>query len=141
MITQNEPILQVAAKAAIVDAQGRVLLVREAATGANNTKVGYWGLVGGRLEAGESFKQGLRREVNEEVGIEIEVIKPVYVGEWYPVIHGKQHHIIAIFMLATYKGGGIAVSAEHDRSAWVLPADRAQYNMMEPDCYVVDSLA
>ncbi|MEK7153242.1 MAG: NUDIX hydrolase, partial [Patescibacteria group bacterium] len=71
--------LQVAAKAAVIDDKGRVLIVREAATGKNNTKVGLWGLVGGRLDPGESFLDGLQREVAEETGLRVRPLNPLYV--------------------------------------------------------------
>jgi ADP-ribose pyrophosphatase YjhB (NUDIX family) len=94
----KEPILQVAAKAVIVNDDGKVLITREAASDINNTKVGKWGLVGGRLNPGEAFFDGLGREVEEKTGLEVEVVAPVYVGEWHPVIRGMGHQIIAIFM-------------------------------------------
>ncbi|HUD10889.1 MAG TPA: NUDIX domain-containing protein, partial [Candidatus Saccharimonadia bacterium] len=51
MDTPDVPILRVAAKAVILDRDGRVLIVREAKSGPDNTKVGLWELLGGRLEA------------------------------------------------------------------------------------------
>lgn len=36
---------------------------------------GLWGLPGGRIEAGESIKDSAIREVQEETGLEIEVVK------------------------------------------------------------------
>ncbi len=55
---------------AIVRRDERVLFVRRspAARGA----VGYWTPVSGRLEPGETEPQALRREVREEVGLEVE---------------------------------------------------------------------
>src|SRR6187431_844175 len=93
------PVLRVAAKAIIVNDKGQVLIIREASTGPDNTKVGQWGLVGGRLEPGESFLEGLQREVREETGLKVQVEKPVHVGEWRPIIRDVPHQIIAIFML------------------------------------------
>ncbi len=49
---QPGPITQVAAKAAIFNATGELLLVQEAAID-TNTKAGQWGLPGGRMEEGE----------------------------------------------------------------------------------------
>jgi 8-oxo-dGTP diphosphatase len=136
-----KPLLQVAAKAAIVDSLGRVLIVREASTGKNNTKVGKWGLVGGRIEPSESFLDGLRREVDEETGLRVKVLKPLYVGEWRPTIHDVPHQIIAIFMYCLASTSEVKLSVEHDEYAWIEPAKRHVYPMMEPDCYVVDALA
>lgn len=133
-------VLQVAAKAVIVNEREEVLIVREAATGKNNTKVGLWGLIGGRLEPGEAFAAGLAREVLEEVGLEVEALQPVYVGEWRPVIHTVPHQIIAIFVRCKPLTTNVRLSEEHDAYKWIEPASRHQYKMMEPDCYVVDAL-
>jgi ADP-ribose pyrophosphatase YjhB (NUDIX family) len=62
------PILQVAAKAVIVDGAGRLLLVRESRK-ATNTQEGRYGLVGGRLQPGEGFFDAFTREVKEETGL------------------------------------------------------------------------
>jgi 8-oxo-dGTP diphosphatase len=140
MTKTAQPILQVAAKAAIVDDRGRVLIVREAASDKNNTKVGLWGLVGGRLNPGEAFLDGLKREVNEETGLRVDPIKPLQVGEWRPVINGVEHQIVAIFMLCKCPTTKVKLSNEHSEFAWVEPNKRHGYQMMEPDCFVVDAV-
>jgi 8-oxo-dGTP diphosphatase len=134
------PILQVAAKAAIVNDKNQVLIVRESIKDKNNTKVGFYGLVGGRLSTGESFMGGLAREVMEETGLVVEAIKPLYVGEWNPVIQGIPHQIVAIFMLCKTNKTSVKISIEHDDYIWIKPAERSKYPMMEPDCYAVDML-
>lgn len=55
---------------------GKVLLVREA-----ESLSGKWELPGGGLDFGEEIHQGLKREIEEEVGIHVTAIseKPVYV--------------------------------------------------------------
>jgi 8-oxo-dGTP pyrophosphatase MutT (NUDIX family) len=48
----------------IHDAAGRVLLHRRHDDGS-------WDLIGGSMEPGESFEQTVRREVREEIGVEL----------------------------------------------------------------------
>ena len=55
--------------AVIRDAQGRFLLVQRA----NEPGHGLWSLPGGRVEPGETDAGALRREVAEEVGLQIRV--------------------------------------------------------------------
>ena len=55
--------------AVIKDAQGRLLLIKRGhAPGA-----GRWSLPGGRIEPGETDAQALRREMQEETGLLVEV--------------------------------------------------------------------
>lgn len=139
--TEKPIVLQVAAKAAIVNSSGEVLIVREASSGKNNTKVGLYGLVGGRLNPGESFIDGLKREIMEETGLQVEVGDPLYVGEWHPVIRGVEHQIIAVFVRCTSLNEDVQLSEEHDSYKWINPADRKNHKIVEPDCFVIDKLA
>ncbi len=57
---------RVSVKALILDDQRRFLLVKDI--------TGKWELPGGGLEQGESVQQGLRREIKEEMGLELNYI-------------------------------------------------------------------
>jgi ADP-ribose pyrophosphatase YjhB (NUDIX family) len=75
--------LREAARAVILDPDGRILLVRfEFADRA------VWACPGGGLEPGESHEGALRRELREEVGLELEELGPCV---W------TRTHIIPIF--------------------------------------------
>jgi ADP-ribose pyrophosphatase YjhB (NUDIX family) len=58
----------VAAAAFVFDSHGRILLIRRA----REPSAGMLGVPGGFIDFGESAEEGLRREVREEVGIEID---------------------------------------------------------------------
>ena len=136
----KEVILRVAAKAVITNAKGQVLIVREGGKYDEGSKIGQYGLPGGRLNVGEMFQDGLKREAREETGLDVEPIKPLQVGEWHPTIKGVPHQIIAIFMLCKAKPGKVTLSDEHDDYQWVEPTDDLSM-MMEPDKSVVAAQA
>jgi len=51
---------------AIIESEGKLLLARR-------SDIGWWNLPGGGMEAGEAVDEALKREVREEVGIEISI--------------------------------------------------------------------
>lgn len=135
----SEPVLAVAAKALIVRDDGRVLILRESATHDTNAQKALYGLVGGRLNPGERFFDALAREIREETGLEVEVLRPLYVGERRPVIKGVPHQVVAMFMLCRAKNANVTLSEEHDGFEWIDPAKYGDYEFMDPDDKVIDA--
>ncbi|HSD55849.1 MAG TPA: NUDIX hydrolase [Candidatus Saccharimonadales bacterium] len=135
------PILQVAAKAVIVNDEGKVLIVRESVNDPNNTQVGLWGLPGGRLEPGEAFLDGLKREALEEVGLNIEAGRPLCMGEWHPTIQGIPHHIIAFFVRCKPLTTNVQLSDEHDAYEWLDLNELDKYALMDDELHAFKALA
>lgn len=67
------PLVHVAAGALVAD-DGRVLVARRAAKAHQG---GLWEFPGGKLEAGEAVIDALARELNEELGVELERARPL----------------------------------------------------------------
>ena len=66
----THPRFSVTAGAVITDVRGRVLLLKHRfRPGAG------WGMPGGFMEAGEQPEEALRRELREEIGLEVEQLK------------------------------------------------------------------
>jgi 8-oxo-dGTP diphosphatase len=57
----------------LLDAEGRFLLTSRPA---GKVYAGYWEYPGGKVEAGESIEEALRRELHEELGITIGPAQP-----------------------------------------------------------------
>lgn len=128
----NDVRLKVAARAVIIK-DGTVLIVREASTYEEGTNIGTWGLPGGRINDDEAFYDGLAREVREETGLDVEPIRPVYVGEWWPVIKAVSHHIVAMYIVCSPLSTVVSLSDEHDEYAWVGIDELERYHIMSPD--------
>ncbi|MFM7344438.1 MAG: NUDIX domain-containing protein [Tagaea sp.] len=56
--------------AAILDAQGRWLLARRLTA----PEAGHFGLLGGKIDAGEATRAAIKREIAEEIGVEIDLL-------------------------------------------------------------------
>ena len=63
--------------AAIRDAEGRILLIQRL----REPEAGAWGLPGGKIDFGEPAKETARREIAEELGIEIEILGLACIAE------------------------------------------------------------
>lgn len=135
-----EIVLDVAAKAAIVNSEGKVLILREAATNPDASHVGKYHLPGGRIDKGETFIDGLHREVDEETSLKVEPLHPIHVDEWRPVIRGTVHQIVAVFVLCKPLTSDIRLSKEHDRFVWIDPAKADAYELLVEDARAVEAV-
>lgn len=115
----------VANKALIVNAQGKILLLRDTGKGDHVNAKGKLGMPGGRMEHDETPLQGLYRELQEETGLtqeDIVVNEPFYVGRWGVGGDVINNPIIGIFYIVRPKGElSITLSEEHDEIVWIDP--------------------
>lgn len=137
---KDELVSQIAAKAVIVNSKGEILILREAEDYADGTNTGKYHMPGGRLEKGETYLDGLAREIMEETGLKAKPLYPLTVAEWRPVIRGVPHHIIAVFTLCRLKGKGAArVSDEHDEAVWIDPKKSKEYDLLPAEAKAVEA--
>jgi len=61
---------------------------------------GYWNLPGGLIELNEKVTQGLKREVKEEIGVQIKITK--YTGKYYEKVIEKKKKIYETITLPFY---------------------------------------
>ncbi len=73
---------------------GRVLLHRA-------ERDAFWSLPGGRAELGEPAEQTLRRELREELGVEIRVERLLWVVENFFSYDDHDYHELALYFLMT----------------------------------------
>lgn len=105
------------ASALIVDEAGRVLLGRRAVDPCR----GSWDTVGGFLHEDEAPEDGLRREVREETGLEIEIGR--FLGVWMDRYGGSETavHTLNLFWVVRAAGGELAPADDVAELAWFAP--------------------
>ena len=83
--------------------------------------VGTADFPGGGLEEGESPEEGLRREVTEELGGDIEFVieQPLFVTDWIMEKSEDRAQCICLFYLARLTSGELILSEEHGEMEWV----------------------
>lgn len=124
------PKLFIATKA-IINHNGKVLIIRESGAYKDGTNSQRYDFPGGRLKPGEHFCEALKREVFEETGLKIKVGQPIMVNEWRPVVKGKQWQIIGIFFECRALSYKISTSSDHDAYEWIKPVEYKNYNIID----------
>ena len=59
----------------------------------------FWSLPGGRVEFGEAAEETLRREMREELDVEIEVVRLLWLVENFFVYDEKNYHELSPYFL------------------------------------------
>ena len=114
------PIVEVAA-AVMLRAGGREFLLAQRPEG--KVYAGYWEFPGGKLEAGETVRQALIRELQEELGITVTACSPWLTREFtYPHARVRIH-----FWRVTAWDGEIGITAplEHSAVDWLKCGETA----------------
>ena len=121
---------------ALIFDEGQLLIVER---GKEPLK-GYWSLPGGILEVGETLKAGIRREVLEETGLDVEPLSIFEVFERImPDAQGKtEYHYVLIDYLCKPLGGRLQAASDVSRVAWVSQPNLAQYRLTEGTLAVVE---
>lgn len=94
---------------------------------------GLWSLPGGGVDLGEGLSDALKREVQEECGISIQV-GPV-IGVFDAIYHdhfGKiKYHYVLIDFLAEYLGGSLSVGSDVIDATWVPLEECLKFDLVE----------
>src|SRR5215468_598103 len=111
--------------AAIVRNRGRILITRRP----NHVHLpGLWEFPGGKVERGESLKAALRREIREELGVEIAVLNEFFsIDHHYPDKSVRLH----FFDCEIVSGEARALHASELR--WVSPQELNTFSFPDAD--------
>lgn len=101
---------------------------------------GYWSLPGGGLETGETLKDGIRREVCEETGLEIESGPMAQVFERIMLdAEGRtEFHYVLIDYICKVTGGLLCAGDDCSAVRWFPMAELPGLNLTEGTLAVIE---
>lgn len=117
--------------AIIHDAEGRIFATQR---GYGEFKDG-WEFPGGKMEAGETPEEALRREIWEELETRIEVERLVETVEYdYPQFHLTMH-----CYLCRVESGRLELK-EHEAARWLAKEELGSVDWLPADLQIIDKL-
>ncbi len=117
-------------KAVIINQEGKVLIIKRSEN--DSIKAGEYDLPGGNIDCRENIEVAMKREIMEELGIEVELGPIIYAFDFENKYDreyefGKEKIKIGgkgLRFIAYYKNGEIELSHEHQEYEW-LDFDKA----------------
>ncbi|MGI9247061.1 MAG: 8-oxo-dGTP diphosphatase MutT [Steroidobacteraceae bacterium] len=118
---------------ALYDGRGRVLITQRPA---GKALAGRWEFPGGKLHAGEDARDGLVRELREELGVEVHAAERLMR---YTVEYPERTVWLDMWIVTSWSG--TVVGLEGQAWAWVEPAALSRHDILEADQPIVAALA
>jgi 8-oxo-dGTP diphosphatase len=110
---------------ALFDGEGRVLIAQRPA---GKALAGRWEFPGGKVNVGESEHAALRRELREELGVEVLAARP-----FMRLAHAYADRDVELSLWIVRRFAGEPRSLDAQALKWVSPAALAAEDILEAD--------
>ncbi|MHA1211722.1 MAG: NUDIX domain-containing protein [Candidatus Heimdallarchaeota archaeon] len=100
---------------AYIEKDGKFLILKRSPN--KDFDPNIWEGVTGRLENNEEPTQGILREIQEEVQLDVDIIMPIDTGFFYR--GGKEYPMAFIVFWCRYKSGKVQLNWEHTEYKWI----------------------
>jgi 8-oxo-dGTP pyrophosphatase MutT (NUDIX family) len=103
------------------ESSGKIFLAKRADTA--DYLPGIWEDIGGRIKQFEEPEEALRREVSEETGLDIEILKPLTIFHDYRGKRIAENELLIITYWCKARSNQVVLSNEHSAYQWVSPEE------------------
>jgi 8-oxo-dGTP diphosphatase len=121
---------------AVVWHEGKVLMIKRG----QPPRAGIWSLPGGGQMLGETVEEGIRRELREETGVEVDLLGLVAVIDSVQRDAAGQvlYHYTIIDYAARWRSGATVAGDDAADAAWFTPKELAQLTLWEETMRVIE---
>jgi mutator protein MutT len=131
-LTPVPPVHKQIGVAVITDRQGRILIDRRKNEG---EMAGLWEFPGGKIEPGETVRECVKREIKEELDMEI------VVGDRLTTItYAYKTFNVTLYVHECQHVGGEPRPLECEEIHWVEPANMNQYKFPQANTQIINLL-
>ena len=125
--------------AVIWNRHGEIVLIRRG----QEPRLGEWSIPGGRLEWGESVREGIIREVREETGLEVEIGGLIDVVDAVTRDASGEvvRHYVLIDFLVRPVAGTLSAGSDAAEARWVAYAALDEYVLWSETRRIIDAAA
>ena len=120
------------AAAAILNSQGKLLIAKRPD---DKHQGGLWEFPGGKVEPTESVEAALKRELKEEIGIEVLQCEPLVRIEHD---YSDKSVVLDVWIVSSFSGE--AVGLEGQPIEWINPADMDAFQFPEANLPIISAL-
>lgn len=118
--------------AALLRKDSRILITKRPA---DKQQGGFWEFPGGKLQSNETPQQALKRELREELDLEVEV------GEIFEVVyHRYDWGPVLILVYECRPLGEVIRNLEIDEHCWLAVEQLPEYDLLPADRPIIDKL-
>lgn len=119
---------------AIIEKDGKFLITQRPEDGRHNG--GRWEFPGGKMDWGENPRESLKREIKEELNVEI-LVEEIF--EISSNVYGEDKHVVLLGFHCAYSEGDISKKDIQDYK-WITPDKMKDYDITEADLPFIEKL-
>lgn len=119
-------------KAVIVNSEKKILVLQRSVKSGG---VGKWSLPGGALEKGEEALESLKREINEEISLQVLTIKPFTVRSY---ITEENDFVVIIGYECQTTTGKLVLNWEHTAYQYLTKEEALKLNLTDDGRFFIE---